>query len=241
MSIEIVPLAEADIPGAVDCLQRAFSDDPYFKWVFNEPSKFNIERNAASLASHFRYAINCNDPLFVARVSQPASEVKDDRELKLPAGSIVGVSWWCSPQQVSVPQTWTVWAQDWLLSFRQLINNILFWGRGGLNASRYWIYKGVQRETHEELWKDPRGYYFCNVLCVSSAVRGMGVGKRLMEVVTDKADEEKMPCYLESSKGYPNVLIYEKMGFELAKEIECVDGGDVCKLYCMVRSPRIKT
>lgn len=39
MSIEIVPLAEADIPGAVDCLQRAFSDDPYFQWVFNEPSK----------------------------------------------------------------------------------------------------------------------------------------------------------------------------------------------------------
>jgi hypothetical protein len=39
-----------------------------------------------------------------------------------------------------------------------------------------------------------------------------------------------MPCYLESSKGYPNVGIYEKMGFELVKEIECVDGGDVCKV-----------
>ena len=39
MSIEILPLAEADIPGAVDCLQKAFSDDPYFQWVFNEPSK----------------------------------------------------------------------------------------------------------------------------------------------------------------------------------------------------------
>jgi hypothetical protein len=34
-----------------------------------------------------------------------------------------------------------------------------------------------------------------------------------------------MPCYLESSKGYPNVGIYEKMGFELVKEIECVDLG----------------
>lgn len=39
MSIEIVPLAEADIPGAVDCVQRAFSDDPYFRWAFNDPSK----------------------------------------------------------------------------------------------------------------------------------------------------------------------------------------------------------
>lgn len=58
----------------------------------------------------------------------------------------------------------------------------------------------------------------------------MGVGKKLMEDVMEKADRENMPCYLESSKGYPNVAIYEKMGFELIKEIECVDGGDVCKV-----------
>lgn len=58
----------------------------------------------------------------------------------------------------------------------------------------------------------------------------MGVGKKLMENVTEKADQEGMPCYLESSKGYPNVCIYEKMGFELVREIECADGGDVCKV-----------
>lgn len=110
------------------------------------------------------------------------------------------------------------------------MNNILYLGRGGLNASRYWVYKQMQQETHQEIWTDPRGYYFCNVLCVSSVVRGMGVGKRLMEAVMDQADEEEMPCYLESSKGYPNVLIYEKMGFELAKEIECCEGGDVCRV-----------
>ena len=140
-----------------------------------------------------------------ARISQAAGEVKTDRAMKLPAGSIVGVSWWCSPRNVSVPQSWSVWVQDWLLSFRQLMNNILFLGRGGLNASRYWVYKQMQRETHQEIWKDPRGYYFCNVLCVSSVVRGTGIGKLLMDAVIDQADEEEMPCYLESSKGYPNV------------------------------------
>lgn len=60
----------------------------------------------------------------------------------------------------------------------------------------------------------------------------MGVGKRLMESVMDKADQEEMPCYLESSKGYPNVVIYEKMGFRLVKEIECAEGGEVCKVRC---------
>lgn len=39
MSIEIVPLTQADIPGAVDCVQKAFADDPYFRWVFDVPSK----------------------------------------------------------------------------------------------------------------------------------------------------------------------------------------------------------
>lgn len=39
MSIEIAPLAKADIPDAVDCVQRAFADDPYFRWVFSDPSK----------------------------------------------------------------------------------------------------------------------------------------------------------------------------------------------------------
>lgn len=39
MSIEVAPLARADIPGAVECVQKAFADDPYFRWAFDDPSK----------------------------------------------------------------------------------------------------------------------------------------------------------------------------------------------------------
>lgn len=39
MAIEIVPLAKSDIAGAVDCVQKAFVDDPYFLWAFNDPSQ----------------------------------------------------------------------------------------------------------------------------------------------------------------------------------------------------------
>jgi ribosomal protein S18 acetylase RimI-like enzyme len=110
------------------------------------------------------------------------------------------------------------------------MNNIRFLGRGGLNLHRYRVWKRVQQTAHEAIWQDPRGYYFCNVICVSSQARGMGVGKKLMADVMEKADRENMPCYLESSKGYPNVDIYVRMGFELVKEIECVDGRDICKV-----------
>jgi hypothetical protein len=37
MAIEVVPLTEADIPGAIEVIQQAFADDPYFKWVFDAP------------------------------------------------------------------------------------------------------------------------------------------------------------------------------------------------------------
>jgi GNAT superfamily N-acetyltransferase len=116
------------------------------------------------------------------------------------------------------------------LSFRQLLNNIRFCGRGGLNVRRYWIWKALQARTHAELWTHPAGYYFCNVIAVSSEMRGMGVGRRLVEAVTGRADAEGVPCYLESSKGEPNLGIYEKLGFRVVKEIECVDGWEACKV-----------
>ena len=194
------------------------------------PEQFNLQRNAASLAAHFQYGISCGCPISVAKVTCAASDQKTDREIRLPPGTIVGVGWWYSPKVPSEPQSWSVWAQEWLLSFRQLVNNVRFFGRGGLSISRYWIWKKVQQDAHDRIWTDPRGYYFCNLVGVSALARGMGVGRRLMETVMDKADEEGMPCYLESSKGYPNITIYEKMGFELVKEIECAEDGEVCRV-----------
>lgn len=44
------------------------------------------------------------------------------------------------------------------------------------------------------------------------------------------ADKEGKRCYLESSKGEPNVEIYKKMGFEVVDEVDCVDGEVKCKV-----------
>lgn len=35
MTIDVVPLSEADIPEAIEIIQTAFADDPYFTWVFD--------------------------------------------------------------------------------------------------------------------------------------------------------------------------------------------------------------
>ena len=72
-------------------------------------------------------------------------------------------------------------------------------------------------------------------MAVSPEYRRQGIGKRLVQVVTDQADAESMPCYLESSKAVPNIQIYERLGFKLATKLECHDASQKCILYCMVR------
>lgn len=230
MAIEIVPMTERDIPEAVECVQTAFAEDPYFLWLFDN-TKYNPSRNAASLSAHFLYGLNCNTPMFVAKA--PPSDKR--------SSTVVGVCWWFNPHPPSRPVSWSTWTQDWILSARQLIYNLRFAGRGGLNMRRYLLWKEMQKKTHDAVWTDPRGYYFCNVIAVSAEMRGMGLGRKLVEVVTERADRDGVPCYLESSRGEPNTIIYGKMGFELVSEIDCVEGGEACKLYCMVRQPKEKT
>lgn len=68
--------------------------------------------------------------------------------------------------------------------------------------------------------------------------QGKGIGKRLVAVVTDQADREGMPCYLEASKDVPNIPIYERMGFKFVRKLDCDDDGNKCTLYCMVRDSK---
>jgi predicted GNAT family acetyltransferase len=100
---------------------------------------------------------------------------------------------------------------------------------------RYYIWKERQAEAQGAIWDDERGYYFCNIVAVRPEAQGKGVGRKLFEEVTRKADEEGVKCYLESSRNQPNVGIYEKLGFDMRKVMECRDKssnregeGNVC-------------
>lgn len=105
-------------------------------------------------------------------------------------------------------------------------------------SQRYYIWKDAQTKAHSAVWTDPRGYYFLNIMVVLPKCQGQGIGKRLVEAVTDQADSEGMPCYLEASRDVPNIQIYERMGFKFATKLDCDDEGEKCTLYCMVREPR---
>jgi GNAT superfamily N-acetyltransferase len=147
---------------------------------------------------------------------------------------------WMPPTSPSAPESWSLYLSNWYLWLGQVQMN-LWYGRGGLSTTRYWIWKARQAEAQAELWTSERGYYFCNIVTVLPEAQGKGVGRALMEEVLAMADREGVECYLESSRREPNVAIYEKFGFELVKDMECRDGEkeeDGIMLYCMMRKPQ---
>ena len=226
MGIEILPITAGDIPSAVECIQQAFADDPYYLWAF-DASTFNKQRNFDSLKAKCEWGMR-NALFFVAK----DTEDKD--------GRVLGVGMWMKPRHVDRKQTWSEWIDDYVLWVKQGMNLLWYGGRGGLRTNRYWIWKREQGVAQSEIWTDPNGYYFCNIVTVMPGSQGKGIGRKLFETVTKMADKEGRKCYLESSKEKPNIAIYEKMGFHLAKNMVCEEGGDICDLFCMVRQPQSK-
>lgn len=234
MAIEIKPIEAADIPDAVRCIQQAFDEDPYNNWVFSKgiaPYKggFDAARNFASLKAKCDWGMRSTYALFYV--------AKED-------GKVIGVSMWTTPAMTSNPQSWSDWLNDYRLWFDQGINVLWYRGWGGLKRDRYYIWKREQAKCQEELWQDKNGYYFVNIVTVSSEAQGKGVGRKLFEIVMNRADKEGRKCYLESSRWEPNVKIYEKMGFQVSKKMRCVaeDGSNEgVDLFCMMREPKATT
>lgn len=220
MPIQVAPITERDIPGAVHCIQQAFLHDPYNNWVFNQRD-FKPARNAYSLTLRCRWGMK--HALF--HVAKDTSD---------PSGTVLGVACWLPPSE---KESWSDYFGAWSLWLEQVRMNLLF-GRGGLDVKRYWIWKAAQAKAQAELWTDPKGYYFCNIVTVLPEAQGKGVGKALFRTVADVADAEGRRCYLESSRAEPNLAIYERMGFELRKEMVCDDEGEAITLYCMMREPK---
>lgn len=102
---------------------------------------------------------------------------------------------------------------------------------------RYYIWKEAQAAAQRELWTDPRGYYFLNIMVVLPAAQGKGVGAKMMRAVTERADEEGVRCYLESSRDVPNVAIYGRWGFRMRTKMVCDDDGEAIELFTMIREP----
>lgn len=85
---------------------------------------------------------------------------------------------------------------------------------------------------HKRDMTDPHWYLF--ILGVDPPRQGQGVGGALLQPVLQRADADRLPCYLETMK-VRNLAFYRKHGFEVVIEDDLPGGG--CHFWTMLRKP----
>lgn len=79
--------------------------------------------------------------------------------------------------------------------------------------------------------------YYLGYIGTKPCARGKGYASRLIRAMTDRADAEQRPVYLESTSEANNAF-YARFGFETKTRIELRRGPVPVVLFCMVREPR---
>lgn len=108
------------------------------------------------------------------------------------------------------------------------------------------IYRSIMGANAVEAKHPKYKHYYLAYVGVSPLCQGQGIGSALIKPVLQKADEEGIPCYLET--GSPdNLHFYQKYGFKLTKQITVLAASEVqvgtapvgspLILYCMKREP----
>ena len=108
------------------------------------------------------------------------------------------------------------------------------------------IYRSIMGANAVEAKHPKYKHYYLAYVGVSPLCQGQGIGSALIKPVLQKADEEGIPCYLET--GSPdNLPFYQKYGFKVTKQITILASSEVVVgtapvgspliLYCMKREP----
>jgi len=90
-------------------------------------------------------------------------------------------------------------------------------GFGWSGFQRLVDFDKVQRRLHEQYAKGP--HWFLATIGVDPAHQGQGIGSALLAPVLARADEQRMPCYLETHTT-GNVRLYERHGFQVMERLE---------------------
>jgi len=88
--------------------------------------------------------------------------------------------------------------------------------------------------VHEKIMQD-RPHYYLWGLVVDPACKRQGIGSALLIPLVEKADDQKMPIYLETHDER-NVVYYRRMDFQLV-HTGTIPGSEV-SIWCMVREPK---
>lgn len=134
-----------------------------------------------------------------------------------------GASIWLTPGNTTISGSGLARSGYFMMPFRM-----------GLTAfSRFNSTGTVLDPVHKSQTPGPHWYLF--MLGVDPAQQGSGKGTALIEAGTRQADEQGLPCYLETQKE-ANVRFYERSGFRVVATARLPMGGPMT--WAMVREPR---
>lgn len=137
------------------------------------------------------------------------------------AGNLLGVSVWQKPGTRPLPVT------DQIKQMGGGLRALVVRPRGLIDGARYLL--AVEKaHLHDEHW-------YLLLLVTDPTVWRRGVGTALLNPRLEVADEDGLPCYLETQK-YDNIAYYRRFGFDLADTLMPVSDGP--PLYTMVRPAR---
>jgi ribosomal protein S18 acetylase RimI-like enzyme len=104
--------------------------------------------------------------------------------------------------------------------------NILRWGTEVLTLVFQVGWRGVWRilsvitEFEKYHKRDmPQPHWYLSILGVAPATQGQGIGSLLLAPILQLADQQNLPCYVETSTEKA-VRFYQKNGFEVLRTIE---------------------
>jgi GNAT superfamily N-acetyltransferase len=132
-------------------------------------------------------------------------------------GDLRGVALWDSPDHVHM--TLTEQLSEAAMATRVFGTTILRADRGNR----------LLKSHHP-----PVAHWYLHVVGVDAQSRGRGIGASLLRPVLARCDQEGTAAYLEATS-LRNVPLYERQGFEVAKEVRLPKGPPY---FAMVRSPQ---
>ena len=127
----------------------------------------------------------------------------------------------------------------WLKPDNPLINNVSMARLGMIKAPIKLGIRGFRRMLEvstawEHLHKEERSrHWYLMILAVDPQYQGHGIGSSLVQPVFKQADQDGVPCYLETmTQG--DVKFYQNRGFKIVAEGQV---GDRISFWTMRRSP----
>ncbi|APA12853.1 hypothetical protein SS1G_08316 [Sclerotinia sclerotiorum 1980 UF-70] len=212
--VRVVGISEYE--GAAQCLAEAFATD--------EVARYFIDTDdMSSYSEKYKWKLHCD----ILKYMTAAHCYKGIVTTIGPNYDAVAL--WMPPGQDM---------DDWLTFFRSGLWKLYFKLSAEGRKRFYDEFMPLLHHTIDHVMGERNNnFYYLVYLGSKPSARGKGYAKKLIQHMTDRADRENRPTYLESSAEI-NLSYYRKLGFEWKTDILMERGSKPVKMQIMVREPR---